>query len=262
MLRHKLSVLSVLFISLASLGFSSEENFLLLDATTDDIVFELGPHINERVTPCSTFKIALSLMGYDTGLLIDEKRPTLDFKKEYVDYIESWKTSQTPKSWIRNSCVWYSQILTKAMGIKAIQNYLTLFEYGNEDMTGGITQAWLSSSLKISPKEQVHFLNKIVHTNIFISLNAIQTTKSLLYIEEFPAGWKLFGKTGMGSINEQDSTKLDIGWFIGWVERDGYYFTFAYNIRDREIDPAQRIPRVKKLIEESGIMKGKKKEHV
>ncbi len=43
---------------------------------------------------CS-FNIAISLMGYNEGVLIDELHPTLPFKKGYVDYIEKWKQSIT-----------------------------------------------------------------------------------------------------------------------------------------------------------------------
>ena len=135
------STVIVLFIFLGTHAFSTEENFLLVDNTTDNIIFQLGPHVNERVTPCSTFKIALSLMGYDIGILKDKETPTWEFQKEYVDYLESWKTSQTPQSWIRNSCVWYSQILTLQMSLETIQNYLISFKYGNKDMTGGVTSA-------------------------------------------------------------------------------------------------------------------------
>lgn len=40
---------------------------------------------DQRVTPASTFKIAISLMGYDSRILIDEHAPTLPFRKGYLD---------------------------------------------------------------------------------------------------------------------------------------------------------------------------------
>jgi beta-lactamase class D len=33
--------------------------------------------------------------------------------------------------------------------------------YGNQDISGGIDQFWLSSSLKISPKEQADFMEAL-----------------------------------------------------------------------------------------------------
>lgn len=39
-----------------------------------------------RVTPASTFKVAISLMGYDAGFLKDEHAPTLPFHEGYIDW--------------------------------------------------------------------------------------------------------------------------------------------------------------------------------
>ncbi|MFA1687981.1 penicillin-binding transpeptidase domain-containing protein [Candidatus Rickettsia barbariae] len=78
-----------------------------------------------RYAPCSTFKIAISLMGYDDGFLIDETHPKLPVKEGYADYLEVWKQSQTPKDWMKNSCVWYSQIITKEVGMEKFRDYVT-----------------------------------------------------------------------------------------------------------------------------------------
>ncbi len=217
-------------------------------------MLELGPHVNERVTPCSTFKIALSLMGYDAEILKDEKNPIWDFQEGYDDYLQSWKTSQTPQSWMKNSCVWYSRLLALQLGLEKIQSYLTLLNYGNQDMSGGETKAWLSSSLKISPKEQIAFIQKMVQEKLPISSYAIQMTKTFLFVDDLPEGWKLFGKTGLGSIVQQDGKNLKVRWFVGWIEKDDAFFPFAYSLRASEVDCALTIPRVKKLLAESNAM--------
>lgn len=142
-----------LFVVPSILLFSDEENFLLVDGITNEIMVEIGPNINERITPCSTFKVPLSLIGYDTKILEDKNNPRWVFKDGYDDYLDSWKTSQTPKSWIKNSCVWYSRILTQQLELKKLQDYLSFLYYGNQDLSGGLTTAWLSSSLKISLHE-------------------------------------------------------------------------------------------------------------
>lgn len=85
---------------------SDEENFLLMNNSTNEILLEFGPRINERITPCSSFKIALSLMGYDAKILKDRKDPTWVFQEGYVTYLDSWKISQLC---MKNSCIWYSQ---------------------------------------------------------------------------------------------------------------------------------------------------------
>ncbi len=75
-------------------------------------------------------------------------------------------------------------------------------------------------------------------------------TKSLLFVDELSTGYKLFGKTGFGH-----DANMQIGWFVGWLEKNEDIFVFAYNIRGVKVNPAQRIPRVKKLLEESNVMK-------
>jgi beta-lactamase class D len=41
----------------------------------------------QRITAASTFKIALSLMGYDAGYLTDEHLPALPFRAGYADWL-------------------------------------------------------------------------------------------------------------------------------------------------------------------------------
>jgi beta-lactamase class D len=231
----------------------AEENFVLIDGKSSEKVLEIGSHLDERVTPCSTFKIALSLMGFDSGILVDAKMPIWPFQEGYDDFLESWKSPQTPRSWLKNSCVWYSRVLVSKLGLENFQAYLAALNYGNQDASGGLTGAWLSSSLKISPREQVLFIEKLINETLPISTEAVRMTKSLLFIDELPNGWKLFGKTGAGSISDSDG-KNALGWFVGWIEKDSRCFLFAYNIRDVKIDFSKRVPRVKQLLEESNVM--------
>lgn len=241
------------FLHLFCCYLTAEENFILIDGESNEKVLETGSRIDERVTPCSTFKIALSLMGFDSGILVDEVMPIWLFQEGYDDFLELWKNPQTPRSWLKNSCVWYSRILVGKLGLENFQAYLAALNYGNQDVSGALTGAWLSSSLKISPREQVLFIEKLVNETLPISTDAVRMTKSLLFIGELPGGWKLFGKTGAGSISEPDE-KNALGWFVGWIEKDNRFFLFAYNIRDVKIDFSKRISRVKQLLEESSVM--------
>lgn len=235
--------------------FSAEESFILINGTTDEVVLELGPYINERATPASSFKIVLSLIGYDAGILKDENTPTWDFQMGYDDFSSSWTASQTPQSWMARSCIWYSKILALQLGLTTIQNYLALLEYGNQDMSGGLAQpgpvnpAWVSSSLKISPREQVDFIQKMIRGNLSVSAYAVQMTKVLVFKEILPGGWGLYGKAGLGGIFKENGDNLEVRWFVGWIEKDQLFFPFAYQLRDIDIDITQTVPRVKQLLD-------------
>jgi beta-lactamase class D len=258
MIRQPFSRLIVFFLFIGIHGFALEENFLLIDGITDEVIVELGPNINKQMSPCSTFKIPLSLMGYDAGVLKDETNPVWDFQEGYDDWLVSWRTPQSPISWMKYSCVWYSKVLSIKLGLGKIQNYLTSIEYGNQDSSRGLVDPgpldpfWINSSLEISPREQVNFLQRMIRSQLPFASNAIQMTRVLLFKEELPEGWKLFGKTGWsGSDIAKDGVTLEHSWFVGWIEKEGSFYPFAYLIRDKKINLDQRIPRVKQLLMQS-----------
>ncbi len=231
----------LLWVSLSA--FAESQCFI---ATENNRALQKEGDCATRHAPCSTFKIAISLMGYNEGILIDATHPVYPFKKGYVDYIPSWTQDQNPTTWIKNSCVWYSQLITQQMGLPRFQEYVTQFHYGNEDVSGdkgknnGLTQAWLSSSLAISPQEQVVFLQKMLEGKLPISEQSVQMTKQILFIENIADGWALYGKTGTGHVvNEadpSDETK-PIGWFVGWLEKGDRKIFFAqYSQEDKPSD--------------------------
>lgn len=214
-------------------------------------------------SPCSTFKIPISLMGFDSGILIDQAHPEWLFKPGYVDWVERWLQPHNPTHWIKNSCVWYSQVITKTLGQAKFKSYITKFNYGNQDISGdknkdnGLTNCWLSSSLQISGFEQIAFLQKFIAGSLPVSPKSHQMTKNILFIEELPNGWTLYGKRAGGYLlNNNGSHNRDrqIGWFIGWIEKGDRKIIFAHYIEDtqRMDSPAgkraQEVAR-KKLLE-------------
>ena len=198
---------------------------------------------DKRYAPMSTFKIVLSLIGFDSGILIDETHPVWPFKEGYDDWRDVWKQDQTPKSWIKESCVWYSKVLTTQLGMEAFQTYITKFDYANKDLSGdkgqnnGLTNAWLSSSLQISSTEQIAFLEKMLAGKLPVKPQAIEMTKNILFVEALKDGWMLYGKTGMGSVLNADGTKnpdLSHGWCIGWIEKGDRKIIFSSHMGDNK----------------------------
>jgi beta-lactamase class D len=236
---------------------AAEERFLLIDGTSGKTLLELGSQLDERLSPCSTFKIPLSLMGYDAGILEDEYNPVWFFQEGYDDFLDTWKTPQSPQSWMQHSCIWYSKLLSCHLGLTRMQTYLAAFAYGNQDLSWGIVQpgeidpAWLPSApLKISPKEQVEFIRSMLQHKLGITRDATHKTKALLFKEDLPQGGKLFGKTGGSGLSQCPGQHA---WFVGWLERGEHVFPFAYVIIDQTIALDQRIPRVKQLIAEADL---------
>lgn len=202
----------------------------------------------QRQSPCSTFKIPLSLIGYQEGIFIDATHPAMPYKPEYNVTRAQCQSAQTPVSWIQNSCVWVSQQLTQQVGLPKLQDYLSHFQYGNQDLSGGLTEAWLSSgrSLKISPKEQITFLQKEILT---CTTPACTQTRAILFIETLANGWQLYGKTGSGNQFHPDGTEDDrkIGWFVGWIEKGPQTLVFAQFIADPKKEDSHGGPRAKEI---------------
>lgn len=234
---------TILFLNCHAHAF--EQSFLVKE--DDQILLQEGD-IEKRYAPCSTFKIPLSLIGFDSGILIDEMHPVWPFKEGYADWRDSWKQDQTPKSWMINTCVWYSQVLTQQLGMEKFQRYVDALDYGNKDLSGdkgknnGLTNAWLSSSLEISSIEQAAFLQKMLAGKLPVKSHAITMTKNILFIEDLQNGWKLYGKTGTGyQLNADRTERTDLyhGWFIGWIEKGDRRIVFIKHISD---DKKEEIP--------------------
>lgn len=213
-----------------------------------------------RYSPCSTFKIALALMGYDAGILKDETHPDWPFQEGYEAFLESWKNPQNPTTWMKNSCVWYSQVLTQKLGMEKFKDYVQKFNYGNQDISGdkcknnGLTQAWLSSSLEISAQEQAIFLEKLLADKLPVNKQAQAMTRNIIYVEDLPDGWKLYGKTGGGFLLNADRTKkLEVkhGWFIGWIEKGGKKIIFVNHIVDDKPEEKHAGPRAREQAKEN-----------
>lgn len=209
---------------------------------------------DQQVTPASTFKIAISLMGYDSGILTDEHTPVMPFKEGYADWSPTWRQDTDPTSWMKNSAVWYAQQITTRLGAARFQHYVTSFNYGNQDVTGdagadnGLAVSWISSSLKISPAEQLAFLRRVVNRELPLSANAYDMTARILKIDTLPSGWEVHGKTGTAYPVLPDGTDdrtRAYGWFVGWATKGQRTIVFARLIQDRkeEADPAG--PRVR-----------------
>lgn len=178
--------------------------------------------------PHSSFKIALSLMGFDAGILETETAPSFPFKAEYSHGINVCKGDHNAKEWMRDSCVWFSQVLTQKLGMEKFRKYVTDFNYGNKDVSGGLAQSWLNSSIRITPNEQIQFLQKMMDRQLPVSAKAYEMTKKILFIQELPGGWSLYGKTGNGRYKDE----LQQGWFVGWIEKGDRKLAFVHHIVD------------------------------
>lgn len=218
--------------------------FILYSVNEHKIISEYNPNnrCNERISPDSTFKIALSLMAFNQGIINQNTVFKWNGKKGVIPEHEQ---DQTPASWLKYSVVWVSQQITPQLGFARIKHYLAGFDYGNQDFSGdlgqnnGLTHAWLASSLKISGVEQLNFLIAMLGNKLPVNDAAIENTKKNLYLGKLDSGADYYGKTGAGrhGRNERLSnpSKLRDGWFVGFVENGNQQYIFLSNLSDKTI---------------------------
>jgi beta-lactamase class D len=228
-----------LLISLNSSVWATQNCFL---AKENGKVLKIEGNCHKRYAPESTFKIPLSLMAFDAGVLKDKNNLSWPCKGDYDYYINVCKGDHDPRTWMRDSCVWYSQLLTSHLGMEKFRDYVEKFNYGNMDLCGdkgennGLSRSWLSSSLQISPHEQVDFFQKIIDQKLFLTQESYNKTKEIMFIQELAGGWKLYGKRGSGKQRDSKGNKTEIqhGWFVGYIEKRNKHIVFASHIADRK----------------------------
>lgn len=194
-----------------------------------------------RVPAGSTFKVALSVMGFDSGVLKNEQEPVFKWNKTPT-VIEPWNKDHNPTSWMRDSVVWVSQEMTPKIGAEKIDKYLKDFNYGNQDFSAGLKYSWLTpapfinepmqNSLKISAFEQVTFLSKLWRSELPASQTSQELTKKIMTHDQSPKGSVLIGKTGSGFTNSKFEIRL--GWFVGHLRTEKTEYIVVSNFSDKQ----------------------------
>lgn len=231
--RSRTLLLSLVLATAPDLGatddaFEGREGcFLLQEGGATRPLERVGTLCAERVSPCSTFKIPNSLIGLETGVLADESAalPWDGVKRSRPE----WNRDHTLASAIKVSAVWYYQELARRVGTERMQELVSAIPYGNADISSGIDTFWLDASIRISPDEQVAFLERLRVSQLPFSERSQRIVRDIL-VQESRGPIAYRGKTGSCGV---DGAK-DHGWWVGWVEKDGKATVFATLVRGNE----------------------------
>jgi beta-lactamase class D len=198
-------------------------SFVALEMNSGEFYIFDTADVRVQSSPASTFKIFNSLVGFEEGIL---KGASDTFKWDGVKRNrEEWNQDQSLQEAFRNSTVWFYQRIAARAGEERMQHWIDACSYGNRDISGGITEFWLSGALRISPMEQVLFMQRLMSDSLPFSPETMRKVRELMLLEE-GEGYKLGAKTGWAY---QDG--IDIGWFTGYVRlADGAIWVFATRI--------------------------------
>lgn len=222
-------------------------SFVLYDQQSDQYQIYNKDKSTLRVSPNSTYKIYSALFGLESNLISDENST---IKWDGTQYpFDSWNSEQNITTAMKNSVTWYFQELDKRNQAGNIQTFLKRINYGNADMSGGINQFWLESSLEISPVEQVQLLKDLYTNQLGFEKKNIQTVKEAIKLEEKNEEI-LSGKTGTGNVNGKEIN----GWFIGYVEKEENTYFFATNIQNEKNATGKKAAEITlSILQDKGI---------
>ncbi len=192
---------------------------------------------NIQKSPCSTFKIVLTLAGLKYGALQDENTVIKwDGEKRYFD---EWNKDLSLKEAFNLSAVWYFEKVANEIGKEKLTEFVDEISYGNKNTSAEIP-FWLDSSLKISPKEQVDFLKNLFEHKLDIDNQHIETLKEIMR-KDIINGGILYGKTGTSGEGNN-------GWFVGFYEKDNEKIYFAINLSAGENVSGKQAEKIAKNI--------------
>lgn len=198
--------------------------FVLYDLTSDSWQIYNEAMASERVSPDSTYKIYSALCALEHEVITPTSN-TLEWNGQEYSFSE-WNQNQTLSSALQNSVNWYFQELDESVGLKTLEAFYENIGYGNQNLSGGVSDFWMESSLKISAIEQVELLKKLYNNEFDFKQQNMDAVKDAMLLSSSTKG-TLYGKTGTGVVNGE----MVNGWFVGYVESAENTWFFATNIR-------------------------------
>lgn len=207
----------------------------------------------QRMLPASTFKIVNSLIGLQTGVIVNEK---MVIKWDGIKRREEWDKDLTMAKAFKVSAVNYYQEVARRIGRDTMKIWIDSLKYGNMNISGPIDSFWLNNKLKISPDEELGLIKKLYFNQLPFQQTYTDIVKKVM-VQEQNSNYTLAYKTGWG-FDEQGNS---IGWIVGWIEENNHPYFFVLNIQtpDRDFDMYHnRIKILKNILMDKGFFKGEK----
>jgi beta-lactamase class D len=209
--------------------------------------------------PASTFKIANSLIGIETGRIVNEK---MIIKWDGVvrpfpmgDSSKSWNKDLTMEEAFKRSALPYYQEVARRIGKDTMQFWLDSLKYGNKKIVSPVDVFWLNNTLKITADEEMGFVKKLYFNQLPFQKRTQEIVKKVM-VQEANANYQLAYKTGTGTL-ENGRT---LCWIVGWVEenRHPYFFVMNMDGKPEANIMSFRLDLLKSILKQQGFLEGKR----
>lgn len=227
--RRTILAASALLSNVSNLARAAENRHVVVLGEDAPTVVHGSPTLaSERFAACSTFKIPLTLVALEEGLvtdvdaLVDVDPRTYEPQAWWSESMRrDWGRPHSLRSAFASSAVWFYRRLALALGESRLAGYLQRFDYGNRDMSAGLDNFWNAGDkgVLISANEQWQFLRKVANQRLPLSPKTFETANAV-FIRETQGAKVLRAKTGLGWRGEPRRSDL-VGWFVGWTQDAG-----------------------------------------
>ncbi len=198
-------------------NYNIKGTFLLKNTQTNQLKIYNEERSDTAYLPASTFKILNSMIALQTSVIKSENDI---IKWDGIDKgWKPWNQDQTMRTAMPISCVWFYQDLAKRIGKTQMQKWIELANYGNKKMGGKVYNFWLEGDLRISAKEQIIFIEKLIANKLPFDREIQEIVKKLM-ITDSTNNYTIHSKTGWAN---------KIGWNVGYVETNNNKWIFAMN---------------------------------
>ncbi len=167
--------------------------------------------------PASTFKIPNTLISLQEQVIKDEYE-TIKWDRVVRAY-EPWNKDQNLQTAISVSCVWCYEKFAQKIGKENYLEYLQRIDYGNHKVGNSVSKFWLTGDIKISAVQQIEFLQRLYKNQLPFEQKYIDILKKILIVEQND-NYTIRAKSGWSGV---------IGWYVGYVEKKGKVWFFAFN---------------------------------
>lgn len=227
--------------------------FALMDNGTGEFtVHNLSRYRDSSYLPASTFKIVNSLIGLQTGKIVND---SMVIPWDGVKRRAEWNRDLTMYEAFRVSAVNYYQEVARRIGKEDMQHWLDSLNYGTRRIKGPVDSFWLNNSLKIRPDEQLGLV-KMLYFNQLPFFKAYQEVVKNAMLFENNSNYRLGYKTGWGKTEQGHH----LGWVVGFIEENRHPYFFVLNIEspDPDFDMINvRMKMLKDILKHLGFFEGK-----
>jgi len=191
--------------------------------------------------PASTFKIIHTLIALEENVIAG-KNDTLRWDgkvKSFKSYpIPNWNKDNDLEMAFKNSTIWYYEEISKKIKKSKYRRHLKKNKYSNRKFRNAKGfDFWNYGELKVTPIEQIEMLLKLYSNKLAFKPEFQELTKELM-TEQESIDYILKSKTAW------TYDKVDIAWYIGYIEFNKNVIFFATRIEkpiDKEIKDFSKL---------------------